>query len=393
MSLYATVRNGYGHLTEEDIEHSLDGCLCRCTGYRPILDAAKSFATVKSNKSSPNSTSSSAATSDDSDEAEPTTPPEADLITRTPCAKGADCCMVNGKSKGCAPSTSISPGISTTAHAIQKVLDPNQFKPYDAASELIFPPYLAKNTFDSQDLVFIEEQPLVDEVDDDEAEPKKTATSTRQVWLRPGSLQSLVQCMKLYGLQDGGKIRSGNTETGIEVKFKHLKYSVSIFVSDHIKDLAFYESDERGITVGANLSLTDLVRSLKTERPSSSYAKQVKTAILSNLAYFASNQIRNVATLAGNIATASPISDLNPSGSLWAPNSRTLTSPRRKRSRSTCVTSSSAIVRLLCQQVLSSPNSSSLGQMMPAALSTPSSNPSAKMMTLPSSTHVSAFPS
>ncbi|SPO26453.1 probable xanthine dehydrogenase [Ustilago trichophora] len=312
MSLYATVRNGYGHLTEEDIEHSLDGCLCRCTGYRPILDAAKSFATVKSTKNgtSGSSSSSSKDNSDESDEAEPTTPPEADLITRTPCAKGDDCCMVNGKSKGCGPNAASAPGISTTAHAIQKVLDPNQFKPYDAASELIFPPYLAKDIFDSQDLVFIEEQPETEDLDSEE-EPKNQS-SARQVWLRPGSLQSLVACMKLYGLDAGGKIRSGNTETGIEVKFKHLKYSVSIFVSDHIKDLALYSADERGITVGANLALTDLVRSLKAERPTSSYAQQVKRSILDNLAYFASNQIRNVATLAGNIATASPISDLNP---------------------------------------------------------------------------------
>lgn len=314
MSLYATVRNGYGHLTEQDIEHSLDGCLCRCTGYRPILDAAKSFATVKSTKIG-SSSSSSNVYSDDSDDAEPTTPPEADLITRTPCAKGADCCMVNGKSKGCTPSTtSTAPGISTTAHAIQKVLDPTQFKPYDAASELIFPSYLAKDTFDSQDLVFIEQPPQLDDLES-ESESETVAAksdSTRQVWLRPGSLQSLIDCMKLYGLDAGGKIRSGNTETGIEVKFKHLKYSVSIFVSDHIKDLAFYRSDERGITVGANLSLTDLVRQLKAERPSSAYAQQVKRSILDNLAYFASNQIRNVATLAGNIATASPISDLNP---------------------------------------------------------------------------------
>jgi len=29
--------------TAAEIEHSLDGNLCRCTGYRPILDAAKTI--------------------------------------------------------------------------------------------------------------------------------------------------------------------------------------------------------------------------------------------------------------------------------------------------------------------------------------------------------------
>jgi xanthine dehydrogenase/oxidase len=47
MSLYAVLRNATarGSLTVDDVEleGALDGNLCRCTGYKPILDAAKTF--------------------------------------------------------------------------------------------------------------------------------------------------------------------------------------------------------------------------------------------------------------------------------------------------------------------------------------------------------------
>ena len=47
MSIYALLRNAAyrGELTIADIEleGALDGNLCRCTGYKTILDSAKTF--------------------------------------------------------------------------------------------------------------------------------------------------------------------------------------------------------------------------------------------------------------------------------------------------------------------------------------------------------------
>jgi xanthine dehydrogenase iron-sulfur cluster and FAD-binding subunit A len=46
MTLYGIVTSKSNTLpTMQDIEEGFDGNLCRCTGYRPILDTAKTFAT------------------------------------------------------------------------------------------------------------------------------------------------------------------------------------------------------------------------------------------------------------------------------------------------------------------------------------------------------------
>ena len=45
MQMNSFLQQNQGFNSIEDIENVLDGNLCRCTGYRPILDAFKTFAT------------------------------------------------------------------------------------------------------------------------------------------------------------------------------------------------------------------------------------------------------------------------------------------------------------------------------------------------------------
>lgn len=75
------------------------------------------------------------------------------------------------------------------------------------------------------------------------------------------------------------------------------------------------EVSEAGLSIGAGVTLSRLMAALK-EQIAAQPATRTRglKALAQQLHWFAGLQIRNVATLGGNIVTASPISDLNP---LW----------------------------------------------------------------------------
>lgn len=245
MALYALIRNNPTP-SEEEIEECFEGCLCRCTGYRPILDAARTFIT--------------------------TAPPENTKRKPIGCGR-ADCCQLKNDS----PKEEESP---LPTYPLPEL------KPYDTTTELIFPPALRK--YEMKPLFF---------------------GNKRKRWLRPMTVDQLVEIKSAY---PSAKITAGSSEIQIEIKFKALQYALSIYTGE-IEELRFCEMKENSLEIGANITLSQMQEFLENaEKHYSKEKGQICTALLHQLRYFAGPQVRNVATPAGNIATASPISDLNP---------------------------------------------------------------------------------
>jgi xanthine dehydrogenase/oxidase len=167
-----------------------------------------------------------------------------------------------------------------------KRFTPPGFIEYNPDTELIFPPALTKHTF----------KPLA-------------FGNKRKRWYRPVTVEQLLEIKSVY---PSAKIIGGSTETQIEIKFKAMQYTASVFVGD-IPELRQFSFKEDHLEIGGNVILTDLesiaLQAIKHYGP---VKGQVFAAIHKQLKYFAGRQIRNVGTPAGNLATASPISDLNP---------------------------------------------------------------------------------
>ncbi|XP_071706054.1 xanthine dehydrogenase 1-like [Rutidosis leptorrhynchoides] len=263
MSMYALLRSSKTPPTEEQIEESLAGNLCRCTGYRPILDAFRVFA--KTN----------------------------DLlytngfVSLQESKDGEFICPSTGKPCSCGPNKETVKQ-ADVCHNGYKAVSYNEI---DGSSytnkEIIFPPqlilrkssYLRLNGFGGIK------------------------------WHRPLSLKHVLE---LKSRNPDAKLVLGNTEVGIETRLKKIHYPVFIAVT-HVPELNVLTVNDNGIEIGAGVRLSELQKFLKKlieERPV--YETSACKAITEQIKWFAGTQIRNVASVGGNICTASPISDLNP---------------------------------------------------------------------------------
>ena len=193
------------------------------------------------------------------------------------CGKtGQDCCMTMFKE-------------TTTKSNAANVTDSNQ--------ELIFPPELkCKASFwNQQNLIF--------------GNGSSSSSLTTMTWYRPTVFKEL---LRLKTLHPAAKIVVGNTELGIEMKFKKQSYPVMI-QPNQISQLTQMKMTNEGLIVGAAVTLSALENQLEAivaKYPK--HATQTYQQIIEMLRWFAGKQIRNVGSIGGNIITGSPISDLNP---------------------------------------------------------------------------------
>ncbi|KAH6638411.1 xanthine dehydrogenase/oxidase [Boeremia exigua] len=358
MSLYAVIRNSYRtetkkfHLSARDIEMEghLDGNLCRCTGYKPILNAAKTFVTedlkgqlaeddepttadatkfakevVDFTKTSsagrtavscgrpggccrdrPSVSEGSSCDSKSATSSPPTEPSSASDDEHIPAIldakkephgdpslSGADYAKpIKSKEHDADTETKASTTVSAPPASSENGVPRIEFQEYIPDTELIFPPALWNH----------EPQPLC-------------FGNDKKIWFRPTKLEHLVELKNAY---PSAKLVGGASEVQVEVRFKNSDFAVSVYVSD-IAALKYTKlpsdaelENTHELVIAANTPLTELEVLCRDVYSKLGKRAMVLEALRKQLRYFAGRQIRNVASLAGNIATASPISDANP---------------------------------------------------------------------------------
>ncbi|XP_032494351.1 aldehyde oxidase 1 isoform X3 [Phocoena sinus] len=248
MSIYTLLRN-HPEPTLSQLTDALGGNLCRCTGYRPIIDACKTFCKTSGCYQS---------------------------------KENGVCCLdqgINGL-----------PEFEEGNETNLKLFSEEEFLPLDPTQELIFPPEL---------MTMAEKQP----------QRARIFGGDRMTWISPVTLKELLEAKVKY---PQAPVVMGNTSVGPDMKFKGIFHPV-IISPDRIEELSVVNYTDNGLNLGAALSLAqvkDVLANVILKLPEEK--TQMYQALLKHLGTLAGSQIRNMASLGGHIVSRHPDSDLNP---------------------------------------------------------------------------------
>ncbi|KAL3837024.1 hypothetical protein ACJMK2_022415 [Sinanodonta woodiana] len=242
MSMFVLLRNNPTP-SKDDIEKAIEGNLCRCTGYRPIVEAFQEFAQDENKQNG--------------------------------CIMGEQCCK-----------------------NLPEVIDPIG----DSKGERI---YVPKD--DSQVAIFPPELKLA------EVNPQRSMTfkGGNCSWFVPASLEELLSLKQKY---PSAHIVMGNTRIAYLIKMhKKLGEQFYLINGGGLPELKFFKLEDTGMKIGAGLTFSELETELQSAAVSLPEEKQrFIPAFLHMIHRYGSDQIRNVATLGGNIAARSSNFDFVP---------------------------------------------------------------------------------
>ncbi|KAM6200351.1 aldehyde oxidase 2-like [Sarcoramphus papa] len=247
MSIYALLRN-HAEPSMEQIISALDGNLCRCTGYRPIIDSYTSFAR------------------------EPT------------------CCQLRGTGQCCLDQEECVCSSSTGGQIHSGLCNPEEFAPVDPTQEFIFPPELMRMAQEQQRTTLI-------------------FHGKRTTWISPPSLKELLELKPKY---PKAPLVVGNTSVGLKKNHHGAYHPIILHpVRIPEMRVVSSTNDGLVIGAACCLAqLRDILMEAVPKLPEEK--TKIYQALLQHLRTLAGEQIRSMASLGGHIVSRGSTWDLNP---------------------------------------------------------------------------------
>jgi xanthine dehydrogenase small subunit len=119
-----------------------------------------------------------------------------------------------------------------------------------------------------------------------------------QKYFRPATLEEACRALAEF---PGASVIAGGTDVALRVTKRHELLGTVVDLGA-IPELRQVSGSKEGLEIGAGVPLADLPSLLEGKYP----------ALAGTLSLFASRQIRNLATLGGNLGSASPVGDTSP---------------------------------------------------------------------------------